>query len=77
MKWLKLAPILTFGTFGLMKNSPHPNAARLFVEFNLSDEGQRIYAKAGYIPASPSVAAVGSRPQAGCRALHGPDHVAG
>lgn len=57
VKWLKLAPILTFGTFGLMKNSPHPSAARLFIEFNLSDEGQRIYAKAGYIPASPTVPA--------------------
>ncbi len=67
VKWLKLAPILTFGTFGLMKNSPHPNAARLFVEFNLSDEGQQIYAKAGYIPASPSVPATEAdlKPDAG------------
>jgi len=67
VKWLKLSPILTFGTFGLMKNSPHPNAARLFVEFNLSDEGQRIYAKAGYIPASPGVPATEAdlKPDAG------------
>jgi ABC-type Fe3+ transport system substrate-binding protein len=57
VRWLPLAPILTFGTFGIMKDAPHPNAARLFVEFNLSDEGQAIYAKAGYIPASPSVPA--------------------
>ena len=57
VRWLPLSPILTFGTFGIMKAAPHPNAARLFVEFNLSDEGQQIYAKAGYIPASPSVPA--------------------
>jgi ABC-type Fe3+ transport system substrate-binding protein len=57
VRWLPLAPILTFGTFGIMKAAPHPNAARLFVEFNLSDEGQKIYANAGYIPASPSVPA--------------------
>jgi iron(III) transport system substrate-binding protein len=67
VRWLPLAPILTFGVIGIMKDAPHPNAARLFTEFNMSDEGQRIYAKAGYIPASPAVPATEAtlKPDAG------------
>ena len=58
VKWLPVSPaMVTMNTSSVMKNAPHPNAARLFVEFNLSDEGQKIYAAAGYIPASPSVPA--------------------
>jgi ABC-type Fe3+ transport system substrate-binding protein len=58
VKWLKLDPtLLTFGTTGLVKNGPHPNAAKLLIEFMLSPEGQAIVAKAGYIPANPKVAA--------------------
>lgn len=57
VRWLKLAPLETLGNIALLKNSPHPNAARLFVEFMLSDAGQQIYADAGYVPASPDVAA--------------------
>ena len=57
VRWLKLAPLQTLGNIALLKNSPHPNAGRLFFEFMLTDEGQRIYAKAGYVPASPTVPA--------------------
>jgi iron(III) transport system substrate-binding protein len=32
------------------KNAPHPNAARLFMDFLLSDEAQAIYAEDGYGP---------------------------
>jgi iron(III) transport system substrate-binding protein len=34
----------------LIKNAPHPNAARLFINYYLSDEVQLIYANAGLIP---------------------------
>lgn len=34
----------------LLKNAPHPNAARLFINHYLSDEVQLIYANAGLIP---------------------------
>jgi ABC-type Fe3+ transport system substrate-binding protein len=54
--WLKLEPaVMHVGLFGLVKGSPSPNAARLFVEFCLSEEGQRIQADAGYIPVHPKV----------------------
>jgi iron(III) transport system substrate-binding protein len=58
IEWLKLDPtVMHVGLFGLVKGSPSPNAARLFVEFALSEEGQRIQADAGYIPAHPNVQA--------------------
>jgi iron(III) transport system substrate-binding protein len=58
VEWLKLeSSVLTFGTVQLLKNAPHPNAAKLFLEFLLSDEGQQVVADAGYIPASPRVKA--------------------
>jgi iron(III) transport system substrate-binding protein len=34
----------------VFKSAPHPNAARLFVDFLLSDEAQSIYAADGYGP---------------------------
>jgi iron(III) transport system substrate-binding protein len=34
----------------IFKNAPHPNAARLFMEYLLSDEAQAIYAEDGYGP---------------------------
>jgi ABC-type Fe3+ transport system substrate-binding protein len=66
--WLKLSPTLvSFGQLSLLKNAPHPNAAKLFLEYSLSEEGQGIYAAAGYLPAHPDVAskARGLRPNDG------------
>ncbi|HEY7317445.1 MAG TPA: extracellular solute-binding protein [Candidatus Binatia bacterium] len=47
--WVAVDPIigLTFG-LGLVKDAPHPNAARLFIDFLLSREGQEILAAVGY-----------------------------
>ncbi len=47
--WIAADPIigLTFG-LGLVKDAPHPNAARLFIDFVLSREGQEALAAAGY-----------------------------
>ena len=47
--WVAADPIigLTFG-LGLVKDGPHPNAARLFIDFLLSREGQEILAAVGY-----------------------------
>jgi iron(III) transport system substrate-binding protein len=39
----------------LIKNAPHPNAARLFINHYLSDEVQLIYANAGLIPVVPAI----------------------
>jgi iron(III) transport system substrate-binding protein len=47
--WVAADPIigLTFG-LALVKEAPHPNAARLFIDFLLSREGQEILAAVGY-----------------------------
>lgn len=34
----------------LLTKAPHPNAARVFIDFMLSDEGQAIYASEGLLP---------------------------
>jgi iron(III) transport system substrate-binding protein len=33
---------------GLVKNAPHPNAAKLWIEWSLSEEGQALLAQQGY-----------------------------
>ncbi|MBP1888076.1 ABC transporter substrate-binding protein [Sinorhizobium mexicanum] len=54
--FLKLDPAITLiSRVGMLKGSPHPNAARLFLEFILSNEAQSIFAKGGYIPANPNI----------------------
>jgi ABC-type Fe3+ transport system substrate-binding protein len=66
--WLKVEPIpAPFHSIGLVKNAPHPNAARLLIDFLLSEEGQRAFADAGYLPAMPSVPAKTAelKPEAG------------
>ena len=35
---------------GIVKNAPHPNAAKLMIDFYLSEEAQLIYANAGMAP---------------------------
>ena len=38
---------MTYGSYAapILKNAPHPNAARLLADFYLSDEAQSIYAR--------------------------------
>ncbi len=56
--WLKLEPLIeTMNVVAIVRDSPHPNAARLFVEFMLSDEGQQVMADNNYMPAKPSIPA--------------------
>lgn len=56
--WIKMEPLVaTTSAIGIIKNAPHPNAARLFVEFALSEEGQKVLAEAFYLPAHPDVPA--------------------
>jgi ABC-type Fe3+ transport system substrate-binding protein len=58
VKALTLDPATeTIDTLMLLKG-PHPNAGKLFIEFLLSQEGQEVFSKAGYIPARPNVPAV-------------------
>jgi iron(III) transport system substrate-binding protein len=56
--WIRMEPLVaTNSTISVVKNAPHPNAARLFIEFVLSDEGQKVLADAFYLPAKPSIKA--------------------
>jgi ABC-type Fe3+ transport system substrate-binding protein len=56
VEWLKLDPISApMHSVGLTKNGPHPNAAKLLIDFLLSEEGQKTLADVEYIPAMPSV----------------------
>ncbi len=56
--WLRIEPAAAnLNYIGIVKNAPHPNAARLFMAYALSDEGQEVFRTAGYIPASPKVPA--------------------
>lgn len=54
VQWLKIEPVTaTIDTIFLMKNSPHPNAGKLFIEYVLSKDGQNVFREADYIPADP------------------------
>ena len=66
--WLILEPVpVALDAVGILKDAPHPNAARLLVEFLTSEAGQRVLQKADYLPAMPSVPAMksGLRPEDG------------
>jgi iron(III) transport system substrate-binding protein len=49
IEWVSAEPVigLTFG-LAVVKDAPHPNAARLFNDYLLSREGQEAIAAAGY-----------------------------
>lgn len=59
VKWLKFSPAqVNSGNISVVQKAPHPNAAKLLVDFLVSAEGQAIYRDNGYIPANPKVAAL-------------------
>ena len=46
--WLSLEPALVaLHPISIVNRAPHPNAARLFIDFVLSEEGQRIFVQRG------------------------------
>jgi iron(III) transport system substrate-binding protein len=56
--WVRLADPL-YGELvpiGVMAGAPHPNAARLFVDYTLSREGQELFRDLGKLPARNDVA---------------------
>lgn len=66
--WIAMEPVpVAFDAVGLTKDAPHPNAARLLIDFLTSEDGQRVLQKADYLPAMPSVPAMksGLRPDDG------------
>lgn len=66
--WARTEPLVASANLiSIVKGAPHPNAAKLFVEYVLSEEGQKEVAKALYLPAHPDVPALEAelKPEAG------------
>jgi len=56
--WVAMEPVpALLNTIGLAKYTPHPHAAMLFLDFVLSEDGQRILQQADYLPSHPGVPA--------------------
>jgi ABC-type Fe3+ transport system substrate-binding protein len=56
--WVRMEPLVgLFSIMGVVKDAPHPNAARLFESYVLSPEGQAVFAANDYLPADPDVPA--------------------
>jgi ABC-type Fe3+ transport system substrate-binding protein len=54
--WIKMEPVTgTLSVISVHKAAPHPNAAKLLVDFIISPEGQQIFRAAEYLPADPAV----------------------
>lgn len=57
--WIKMEPVTgTLSVISVHKSAPHPNAAKLLVDFITSSEGQNIFRDAEYLPADPTVPAL-------------------
>ena len=56
--WIKMEPATgSLSVIAINKNAPHPNAAKLLVDFIISKEGQQVYRDADYLTADPAVPA--------------------
>jgi iron(III) transport system substrate-binding protein len=54
--WIPMSPAMAvLSVAGVTKDAPHPNAGKLLVDFFVSDEGQKIFRDADYIPIAPDV----------------------
>jgi len=54
--WIGLEPaIVALHPISMVEKAPHPNAARLFIDFALSDEGQKIFIQRGRESAKPGL----------------------
>lgn len=54
--WIGLEPaIIALHPISIVEKTPHPNAARLFIDFALSDEGQKVFLQRGREPAKPGL----------------------
>ncbi len=54
--WVPVEPVIARPQgIGVLRHAPHPNAALLFAEFVLSQEGQELFNKMGRVPTSVKV----------------------
>ena len=55
-KWFPLdLAMVNVSVEGVSKDAPHPNAARLLVNFLVTPEGQQLFKAAGYMPVDPDI----------------------
>jgi iron(III) transport system substrate-binding protein len=58
VRFVPLDPVtMTLQIAGISRGAPHPNAARLFLDFMISRAGQEVFRDADYIPMRPDVPA--------------------
>jgi iron(III) transport system substrate-binding protein len=56
VKWVPLDPVSqTLQVAGVTKAAPHPNAAKLFLDFMVSRTGQEIFRDNDYLPMHPDI----------------------
>lgn len=56
--WVKMEPLVAnLGAIAIVKNAPHPNAAKLFLEYMFSEDGAKVIRDANYPPGHPNVPA--------------------
>jgi iron(III) transport system substrate-binding protein len=56
VKWVPLDPVSeTIQVAGITKGAPHPNAAKLFIDFMVSRAGQEIFRDNDYLPMHPDI----------------------
>jgi iron(III) transport system substrate-binding protein len=56
--WVPLDPVsLMLQVAGVNAKAPHPNAARLFIDFMISRAGQEVFRERDYVPVHPDVGA--------------------
>jgi ABC-type Fe3+ transport system substrate-binding protein len=54
--WIPMNPAMAvLSVAGVTKDAPHPNAAKLLVDFFVADEGQQLFHDADYIPVAPDM----------------------
>lgn len=54
--WIRMNPAFEYiAAVGVSKDAPHPNAAKLFVDFLVSREGQTLYQNADYLAVDPDL----------------------
>jgi ABC-type Fe3+ transport system substrate-binding protein len=54
--WVPLEPVTgSLSVAAVLRAAPHPNAAKLFVTFLVSEQGQRLFRDADYLPVDPKV----------------------
>ena len=56
VSWVAIEPVTaTLSVVSLLKDAPHPNAGKLLIEYMVSEEGQKLFEAADYLPVHPKV----------------------